>query len=50
MNETEYKVIVVGGGHAGYEAALASARMGVKTLLITLNKKLIGRLAKSLKP
>ena len=44
MEKTLYKVIVVGGGHAGYEAALASARMGVKTLLITLNKGLIGRL------
>ncbi|MDF7823068.1 tRNA uridine-5-carboxymethylaminomethyl(34) synthesis enzyme MnmG [Pontiellaceae bacterium B12227] len=44
MNSSEYKVIVVGGGHAGYEAALASSRMGVKTLLITLNKNLIGRL------
>ncbi|NRA47118.1 MAG: tRNA uridine-5-carboxymethylaminomethyl(34) synthesis enzyme MnmG [Oligoflexales bacterium] len=30
-----YQVIVIGGGHAGCEAALASARMGVKTLLIT---------------
>ncbi len=45
MNKSLYKVIVVGGGHAGYEAALASSRMGVKTLLITLNKGLIGRLA-----
>ncbi|QBG48594.1 tRNA uridine-5-carboxymethylaminomethyl(34) synthesis enzyme MnmG [Verrucomicrobia bacterium S94] len=44
MNKSLYKVIVVGGGHAGYEAALASARLGVKTLLITLNKSLIGRL------
>jgi tRNA uridine 5-carboxymethylaminomethyl modification enzyme len=44
MSNSKYKVIVVGGGHAGYEAALASARMGVKTLLITLNKNLIGRL------
>ena len=34
----EYGVIVVGGGHAGCEAAAASARLGVKTLLLTLNK------------
>ena len=32
-----YKIIVVGGGHAGCEASLASARMGVKTLLVTGN-------------
>jgi len=32
-----YSVIVIGGGHAGTEAALASARMGVSTLLITHN-------------
>ena len=32
-----YQVIVLGGGHAGCEAALASARMGMKTLLMTQN-------------
>ena len=35
----EYDVIVVGGGHAGCEASLACARMGIKTLLITTNFK-----------
>ncbi len=33
----EYDVIVIGGGHAGCEAALASARMGCKTLMATMN-------------
>ncbi|EEG76926.1 tRNA uridine-5-carboxymethylaminomethyl(34) synthesis enzyme MnmG [Dethiobacter alkaliphilus] len=33
----EYHVVVIGAGHAGSEAALASARMGCKTLLLTLN-------------
>jgi NAD/FAD-utilizing enzyme apparently involved in cell division len=33
----EYDIIVVGGGHAGCEAALAAARMGCKTLLFNIN-------------
>ena len=39
-----YGVIVIGGGHAGAEAALASARMGVSTLLITSCKDAIARM------
>ncbi|MBE0495988.1 MAG: tRNA uridine-5-carboxymethylaminomethyl(34) synthesis enzyme MnmG [Campylobacterales bacterium] len=38
----KYEIIVVGGGHAGIEAALASARMGKKTLLITILAEQIG--------
>ena len=40
-----YDVIVVGGGHAGIEAASATARMGCKTALITLDLQTIGRLS-----
>lgn len=42
MDSEHYDVIVVGSGHAGIEASLASARMGNKTLLITLNLDSIG--------
>jgi len=40
-----FDVIVVGGGHAGTEAALAAARMGVRTLLLTHNLETIGQMS-----
>jgi tRNA uridine 5-carboxymethylaminomethyl modification enzyme len=41
----EYDVIVVGGGHAGCEAAAAAASMGSKTLLVTMNLQTIGQMS-----
>ena len=43
--EESYDVIVVGGGHAGTEAALAAARIGVKTLLLTHNMETLGQMS-----
>jgi tRNA uridine 5-carboxymethylaminomethyl modification enzyme len=42
---TRYGCIVVGGGHAGTEAALAAARMGVRTLLVTQNVETLGQMS-----
>src|SRR3989339_2263009 len=40
-----YDVIVIGGGHAGCEAALASAKMGLRTCLVTINLQMIGQMS-----
>src|SRR5574341_1110811 len=45
MAEKTYDIIVVGAGHAGIEAALAAARMGADTLMLTLNLDHIGQMS-----
>ena len=45
VSRETFKIIVVGGGHAGCEAAAAAARIGCKTLLITNNKSKIGEMS-----
>jgi len=41
----EFEVVVVGGGHAGYEAAAASARLGVRTALLTITRSMIAQMS-----
>ena len=45
MEQRHYEVIVIGGGHAGCEAASAAARMGVRTLLVTSDMSRIAALS-----
>src|SRR5437879_7895543 len=42
---SDYDVVVVGSGHAGIEAALAAARIGVRTLILTQNLDTIGQMS-----
>ncbi len=44
-HHNSYDVIVVGGGHAGCEAALAAARLGANTVILSIDKKFIGRMS-----
>ena len=43
--DLKFEVVVIGGGHAGCEAAAASARLGVNTALFTHNKNTIGEMS-----
>ena len=45
MISLQYDVIVIGGGHAGIEAALAAARMGCRCAMVTLDARKIGEMS-----
>lgn len=41
----DFDVAVIGGGHAGTEAAMAAARLGMKTVLLTMNADMVGAMS-----
>src|SRR6185437_11001653 len=45
MPSERYEIVVVGGGHAGVEAAMAAARIGLRTALFTLKLELIAQMS-----
>src|ERR1700740_3472700 len=45
MNAHDYDIIVIGGGHAGSEAASAAARLGARVLMLTSNLETIGQMS-----
>ena len=45
QNTENFDVIVIGGGHAGVEAAIASSRLGVKTAIVTFSKSDLGAMS-----
>ncbi len=45
MRQEHYDAIVIGGGHAGCEAAVAAARLGAKTALFTINRRMTAQMS-----
>ena len=45
MSQEHYDVVIIGGGHAGCEAAMAAARMGAKTGLFTINRRMVAQMS-----